>query len=88
MDRICLAVFCLGSLAAVEGWSQTAENLKGDFATESLLLDDSIDDFERSRSHERSAIESLRQLSAQLDEALALSHGDQGVRRVKIEKLR
>lgn len=50
--------------------AQTAESLKGAFGREAQLLDEAIDDFGRSRAAERDAVDNLRQLSTQLDEAL------------------
>ena len=68
-----LAVGCL-LLLPVAVRSQTAESLKGDFARESRLLDEAIDDFGRSRANEKAAIDALRELSTRLDEALADSN--------------
>lgn len=70
MKRISLVFICVVAFAAVEGRSQTADSLKGEFARESQLLDEAIDDFGRNRTHEKSVIDHLRQLSAQLDDAL------------------
>jgi len=69
-----VVVFAL-LLTSAAARSQTAESLKGAFGREAQLLDQAIDDFSRSRSVEKEAVDNLRQLSAQLDEA----HGDSNV---------
>ena len=71
MKRISLVFSCALLLIAAPGDSQTAESLKGAFDREAQLLDEAIDDFGRSRTHERNAIDHLRQLSTQLDDALS-----------------
>lgn len=70
MKHISIVVICSWVLVSAAGVAQTAESLKGAFGREAQLLDEAIDDFGRNRAHEKNAIDDLRQLSAQLDEAL------------------
>ena len=71
MKRLPLFLMLAVVTGASAAMSQTAADLKGAFGREAQLLDEAIDDFGRSRTRERAAIEELRQLSSQLDEALA-----------------
>lgn len=71
MRPIKLVFVCCLLLAIPSAEAQTAESLKGAFGREAQLLDEAIDDYGRSRTYERSAIEGLRELSLRLDEALA-----------------
>lgn len=70
MKKILLWTSCTLLITAA-AMAQTADSLKGAFARESQLLDDAIDDYGRSRSYEKGAIDELRELSTRLDEALA-----------------
>jgi len=70
MRKLLLVLFCAAMLMPAPGSSQSADSLKGAFGRETQLLDEAIDDFGRSRAAEKSAIDRLRQLSTQLDEAL------------------
>lgn len=70
MKKLLLVFGCAAVLIPAGVRSQTAESLKTAFGRETQLLDEAIDDFGRSRTAERNAIDHLRQLSTQLDEAL------------------
>lgn len=71
MRRLPIALLCLLSLITAPASAQSAAGLKDAFGREARLLDEAIDDFGRSRAHEKGAIDDLRQLSVQLDEALS-----------------
>lgn len=71
MRPISFLMSCALLMTAAAATAQTAESLRGAFGREAQLLDDAIDDYGRSRSYEKEAIDELRELSTALDEALA-----------------
>jgi len=70
MRYLSVLISCLSLVGAAGSQAQTAESLRGAFAREARLLDDAIDEYGRNRAHETAAVNELRRLSNQLDNAL------------------
>ena len=70
MKYLPVLISCLSLMGTAGSQAQTAESLRGAFAREARLLDDAIDEYGRNRAHETAAVNELRRLSNQLDNAL------------------